>query len=310
MKSNASLVLSIVGLSVGLVAAAAVASTGASLNTGSSAAIEAAMPEQLVLTGTIRDFREMSVAGGHPDFENRPASGFGHYMGNIAPRLDADKKPVFQGGGSKVLRQWKDARGASIHPSLVDAAKGDVAGERASVLDPGGITSAESFAQWYRSTAGVNTCTPISITLSRQPGSKLYVFDDRADPYYVARGGFFPVNNELFGNSAGEVKNFHFTFELATEFVYEPGTGQQFTFIGDDDVWVFINDLLVIDLGGVHGAISQTVELDRLKNLVANGRNELRVFHAERHRTQSNFRIETTINLKNCVKPSSSKLHD
>src|SRR5690606_24553848 len=122
--------------------------------------------------------------------------------------------------------------------------------------------------------------------------------------------GFFPINNELFGNSANENKNFHFTFELSTEFVYEPNTGQSFRFIGDDDVWVFINGKKVIDLGGVHSAVDQTVLLDRLDNLVPHRKNTLKVFHAERHRTQSNFRIETTINLKPAELPNTSKLYD
>lgn len=268
------------------------------------------LPATVTLTGVVRDFKERSVTGGHTDFERQPASGFGHYMGNIASTLDADKKPVFQGGGRKVSSQWKTSSGKNIHPSTYSAALGDVAGAYTGSADPGAITSAESFAQWYRDVPGVNMSKDLSITLVRQPNSKLYVFDDRTDPLYSTRGGFFPINNDLFGNSRNETKNFHFTYELATEFVYEPGTGQSFTFIGDDDVWVFINDRLVIDLGGVHSAINQTVYLDRLSGLVPNGKNSLRIFQAERHRTQSNFRIETTINLRTASVPNTSNLYD
>jgi fibro-slime domain-containing protein len=267
-------------------------------------------PSSISLTGVVRDFREKSEANGHPDFENKPIGGFGHYMGNIAPMLDSDGKPAFVGGGRKVSSNWRTSANKNIHPSAFSAALGDTAGAYTGNPDTGGITSAASFAQWYRDVPGVNMSKDVTITLQRQPGTNLYVFDDRTDPFYQARGGFFPINNELFGNSKNDSKNFHFTFELATEFIYKPGTGQSFTFIGDDDVWVFINDQLVIDLGGVHAAINQTVYLDRLTNLNANRRNTLKVFHAERHRTQSNFRIETTINLRTAELPNTSNLYD
>jgi len=270
----------------------------------------ASMPMSITLTGVVRDFKERSVAGGHTDFERKPAGGFGHYMNNVAMQLDADGKPAFQGNGRKVVGQWKNSAGKPIHPSLYNSGMGDVAGSMGTTADSGGIVSAESFFQWYRNIPGVNMSKELSITLTRAPGSNLYVFDDRNDPFYQARGGFFPINNELFGNSANESKNFHFTYELDTEFIYEQGKGQTFRFIGDDDVWVFINGQLVIDLGGVHSAVDQVVELDRLPNMKPNKKNSLKVFHAERHRTQSNFRIETTINLKTAELPNTSKLYD
>jgi fibro-slime domain-containing protein len=275
----------------------------------SLAGADSGMPESVTLTGVVRDFRELSAPDGHPDFEAKPAAGFGHYMGNIAMTLDDDGKPVFTGEGYKVSSQWKDSEGRPIHPRFYDAEKGDQAGSEG-VSDPGGITSAASFAQWFRTIPGVNLPMALSITLHLDSSAGQYVFDDRTDPKYANLGGFFPINDELFGNSAGNDRNFHFTYELRTNFTYEANSGQMFRFRGDDDVFVFIDDQMVIDLGGVHAAVEQTVDLDRLDWLKDGQTYELAFFFAERHRTQSNFRIETTLNLRTAHLPNSTHLYD
>jgi fibro-slime domain-containing protein len=59
---------------------------------------------------------------------------------------------------------------------------------------------------------------------------------------------------------------------------------------------VFINGQLVIDLGGVHSTVEQYVDLNRLG--MADGEiYSLDFFFAERHRTESNFRITTNLPL-------------
>jgi fibro-slime domain-containing protein len=109
--------------------------------------------------------------------------------------------------------------------------------------------------------------------------------------YSYQNNSFFPIDNQLWGNE-GQGHNFHFTTEIHVSFQYNGG--ETFTFTGDDDVWVFINKQLVIDLGGVHGAANANVQLDTL-GLAPGGIYPLDVFHAERHTVQSNFRIDTTI---------------
>ena len=111
---------------------------------------------------------------------------------------------------------------------------------------------------------------------------------------------FFPVDDKGFGNQ-NRNHNFHFTTELHTQFKY--AGGETFHFTGDDDVWVYINGKLAIDLGGVHGAEDAEVNLDAKSSELGIETGKiypLDLFQAERHTSESNFRVETNLDFVNC----------
>jgi fibro-slime domain-containing protein len=143
----------------------------------------------------------------------------------------------------------------------------------------------DAFKQWYNDTPGVNQTFMVKLPLTEvQPG--LYQFADNT---------FFPIDGLGWGNE-GQPNNFAFTTEIHTEFVYNGG--EVFTFTGDDDVWVFINKKLAIDLGGLHPQLSDSIDLDDAAatlGIQPGNSYAMDIFHAERHTNESNFRIDTTI---------------
>jgi len=141
-----------------------------------------------------------------------------------------------------------------------------------------------AFDQWYRDVAGVNLSKSYTITLDNTitADPNVYTFIDDT---------FFPIDGELLGNQ-GRTHNYHFTYEIHSSFTYQGG--EFFSFAGDDDLWVFINDQLVIDLGGVHTVLTGSIDLDAL-GLTLGEDYDIDIFFAERHTTQSNFRIDTSI---------------
>lgn len=154
-----------------------------------------------------------------------------------------------------------------------------------------GASTVANFAKWYVDSPGYNLSTPYSLTLAEGP----------VGTFTYSSSAFFPIDGALYGDQ-GRSHNYHFTMHLAGELSFSDptaGADKFFTFTGDDDLWIFVDGKLVIDLGGVHGAATASFTEETLKGLglTAGTPYDLDIFFAERHTTESNFAITTTLEI-------------
>ncbi len=159
---------------------------------------------------------------------------------------------------------------------------GDIAGV---VQAPSGgdVTSAGTFAEWWRDVLGVNLSTVQTMRL----------VPDAAGVYGYLNSNYRPIEGLLLGNE-GLAHNYHFTAELDATFTYTESAGQWIEFRGTDDTYIFINGKLVIDMGGYGPNKVQFVDLARL-GLDDGDACRFQLFHAQREQGLAIFRLRTNI---------------
>lgn len=171
---------------------------------------------------------------------------------------------------------------------LVNAAVGDGRKPTRTAMYP---QVALKLDDWYATIPNVNTAYVVDLWL--EPVGESFVLDSSR---------FFPLDGVASAEASqndddGQPRNFGFTTELHTSFRYNGG--EVFTFRGDDDVFVFVDGKLVVDIGGVHGPTEGTVVIDE-QGLTLGNVYTLDLFQAERNPTGSNFRIQTTLDFADC----------
>lgn len=251
-------------------------------------------PAELLLKGKVRDFVEdnPTLTPAHPHFYgNRPhAACSAQGLGIDIAQVEIDTTDAV--GDTSVFKG--DNRGPRLIAPLDTRA--------APCFEP-----IARFSDWYndRPTGDVNRPFLIDIRFVRNAATGVYEYFDE---------NFFPIDNgKTFRNlgpnapyghllpAPNNIHNYGFTMEFHARFTYFKGKGQVFTFLGDDDVWVFVNGKRAIELGGIHPAQTASFNLDAIA--ASHGLKDslvypLDFFFAERHTTTSKLRITTTLELE------------
>jgi len=245
--------------------------------------VRSELPDELVVPVIYRDFRSRQSYPGieltfHPDFNPSPT---GSHLGITTDELDSEGKPVFNAGGSGV--------GQGGWPA-----------------------SSDSFRAWYRTSPALVADGNIEVV-----GELSLTRPDVGVPnrYQFASDSFFPLDGDGWELEALPLQeqpmtnghNFGFTTEVHYFFVYQGD--EVLRFKGDDDLWVFVDGRLCMDIGGIHAAVSGVMSFDPgvvdsnaarqaiVDACITNLRlqvgkvYEVSIFHAERHVTQSNFTL-------------------
>ena len=109
-------------------------------------------------------------------------------------------------------------------------------------------------------------------TTARYTSAQSQNVDSNSSNNVSTQYGFFPFNENTTSNSAVRY-NYGYGAKLEIPFTLtSTGTVKddfnndipiRFYFSGDDDVWVFIDDQLVLDIGGAHAKVSGVLEFDQ-----------------------------------------------
>lgn len=199
------------------------------------------------------------------------------YSGIMQKTLGKDSYPTLNKGNKKesssYLFSTDEGKGKTVYPGANYLFKKDADGYYE-------YDSAKNFAQF-------NT-EKKNFIVYKVPGSSKDPIDLQQNPKH---GSFFPFNTLGDGiyydiPQISEAPDFHFGMTMSAKFI-QPKDGKindkdmVFEFSGDDDVWVYIDGVLVLDIGGIHNAASGSINFANGTATVGTDKKDLRTLFRE-----------------------------
>lgn len=193
-------------------------------------------------------------------------------LGIMQKRLGADSYPMVDKDNkesSSYLFSTEAGTGKEVYPGANHLFKKDADGYYE-------YDSTKNFAQF-------NTETK-NFTVYKVPGSSTDPIDLQQGSKH---GSFFPFNTlgDKYYNGIPQISekspDFHFGMTMSAKFI-QPKDGKindnnmVFEFSGDDDVWVYIDGVLVLDIGGIHNAVSGSINFADGKVTFGNNNTDLK----------------------------------
>lgn len=210
-------------------------------------------------------FYDFHSDGTNPEFEQPHMTGV--HLGMVADTLDSSKKP-FLGpapylnyGIAKWFRPW--VPGDFRVPSYQKVS----GGEFDAVMTYAGMITI-NYDTSYK-----NIVIQDSLPFQSDPSGSTVIFQ-------YSNENFFPLDGKGFGN---EGKNHNYSFAMEFHDSVPSIGGFTLTFGSSDDMWVYINNRLVVDLGGIHQPETSKVVLGTLEGLIPGTLYPIDIYYSERH---------------------------
>jgi fibro-slime domain-containing protein len=174
------------------------------------------------------------------------------------------------------------------------------------------VQSGASFDQWWNDAPEVNKTITRKVMVVKRSNTLDAIGSDSV---------WFPIdemghgNVDLVGDDMAQalpaqkeedlLHNHLFTAEMHAEFFYEKGKNQIVITESDDDSWVFINNKLAADNGGLHGFSPASANLDSMATelgLESGKSYPISFFYADREMSGALLRVSFNFKLTKCTR--------